>query len=154
MPQGVIIDANLILLLIVGSCDLRLIDTHKNLSGYSREDFCTLGDAISLFNDVYLLPHIMAEVSSLARQIKNPARARIQAQLRKLVEGAIELPAVSLDGVRRDEFDRLGLTDAVTLAICTLGKGATDLCLLTADQDLAIQAEMLGCPTINFLHLR
>jgi hypothetical protein len=119
MAQGVIIDANLMLLLIVGSCDPQLIDTHKNLSGYSQDDFDILGEALALFSDIVLLPHIMAEVSSLARQIRNPARSVIQGQLRKLLEGAIELPAASLDGVRRNESDRLGLTDAVTLAMCT-----------------------------------
>jgi hypothetical protein len=154
MMGPVIVDANLLLLLIVGSCDIQYIGKHKNLSDYNEIDFKILVEAISLFSDVVLLPHIMAEVSSLARQIKNPARSRIQIKLRELVETVPEIHIPSLDGVRRDEFDTFGLTDAVILQMCTMAQNGLGFWLLTADNRLAVQAEMLGYQVLNFLHLQ
>ncbi len=154
MTGPVIVDANLLLLLIVGASDINYIKMHKNLSGYTESDFEILGDAISIFSDIVLLPHILAEVSSLARQIKNPARSKIQAKLRELVETAPEIPASSLSGVRRDEFDTFGLTDSVILQVCMAGQGGIGLSLLTADNRLAVQAEMMCYNVLNFRHLR
>ena len=151
-----VIDTNLLLLLIVGSADRKYITSHKNLSSskYTVADFDLLGQAISLYSDIVLVPHIMAEVSSLARQIKNPARARIQSKLAELVERVGEILVPSLDGVRRAEFDRLGLTDSVILHLCSLNQTRVSFALLTADNDLALQAEMLEYEVLNFGHLR
>ena len=154
MTGPVIVDANPLLLLIVGSTDLKYISVHKNLSDYSESDFEILGLAISVFSDIVLIPHVMAEVSSLARQTKNPARARIQSKLRDLVETTGELPMTSLDGVRRDEFETFGLTDAIILQACSLFQNDLDVWLLTADKKLAVVAEMLGYGVTNFSRLR
>ena len=109
---SVIIDTNLLMLLIVGLADRRYIAMHKNLSDYDEADFELLTYAISTYSDIVLIPHIMAEVSSLARQIKDPARSRIQHKIRDLVEQTIEIPIPSMTGVRRDEFGIFGVTDA------------------------------------------
>lgn len=127
---------------------------HKNLSHYNATDFETSCLAISVFPDIVLLPHIMAEVSSLARQIRNPARAAIRNKLKELIETNVEIPISSLDDVRRDEFDGFGLTDAVILQFCALQDKGVGFSLLTADGDLALPAEMLGYSVTNFSHLR
>ena len=151
---AVVINANLLLLLIVGSTDITYIETHKNLSQFNEHDFILLGQAISLYSDIVLLPHVMAEVLSLARQIRNPARARIQAKLAELVESTGELPVPSLAGIHRAEFDTLGVTDGVMLHVCTLEQNGIGFALLTADNGLAVQAEILGYEVLNFTHLR
>ena len=125
MTGAVLADANLLLLLIVGSASRRV---HKNLSHYTEDDFDLLVQAISIFSDVVLVPHLLAEVSSLSRQgIKNPARRAIQQKLRELVETTPEVPVPSVDGVRRDEFPDLGLTDAVMLHLGALGERGKSL---------------------------
>ena len=151
---SVVVDANLLLLLIVGSADERHISAYKNLSQFNMADFDILVQAISLYSEIVLLPHVMAEVSSLARQIKNPARTRIQSKMAELVETVGEISIPSLDGVRRAEFDMLGLTDSVMLHLCMLTRSGAGFALLTADNDLAIRAEMAGCDVLNFMHLR
>ncbi len=66
-------------LLVVGTASTGAIAKHKRLrENYTIEDFELLGLIISSFSEIVLLPHILAEVSSLARQIENPARAKIQ----------------------------------------------------------------------------
>ena len=150
----VVVDTNLLLLLIVGSTGRHYIRMHDNLGHYDDSDFDTLTAAISLYSDIVLVPHIMAEVSSLARQIRNPARRRIQETLRNLVETTAEIPMPSIIGVRRGEFDRFGLTDALLLGMCAASQSGLELSLLTADNDLAVQAEMLGYGVLNFRHLQ
>ena len=154
MNDPVLVDTNLLLLLIVGSANRRYIRAHKRLSGYGEDDFDLLVQAISIFSDIVLLPHVSAEVSSLARQIPNPARSRIQEKLKELVEGSSEIAIPSLDGVRREEFGEYGITDSVILQLCSLNQNGLSFWLLTADHGLAMQAEILGYNVMNFMHFR
>ena len=78
MTGVVVVDANLTVLLVVGSASKDYIATHRRLQDYTVDDFEMLGVLIAQFSEIVLLPHILAEVSSLARQIKNPARAKVQ----------------------------------------------------------------------------
>ena len=88
----VVVDSNLLLLLIVGSASLSYIEKHKRLSsGYSREDFSTLGKIISEFSEIVSIPHVLTKVSNLARQIDNPARAMILAKLKVFISATLEL---------------------------------------------------------------
>jgi hypothetical protein len=93
-------------------------------------------------------------VSSLARQIPNPARSRIQEKLRELGEAAAEIAIPSLDGVRREDFGEYGITDSVILQLCSLGQIGLSFLLLTADHALAARAEILGYNVMNFTHPR
>jgi len=68
--EPVLIDSNLLLLLIVGSTNRRYIGLHKNLTDYTESDFELLGTASSMFSEIVLLPHVLAELSNLSRQIK------------------------------------------------------------------------------------
>ena len=97
-----------------------------------------------------LLPHILAEVSNLARQIDNPARAKIQKTLRTLVETSTELPIQSIYGVQRREFDELGLTDAMILHLCSLSGNGISPTLITVDTTLADSANSLGYSVIDY----
>lgn len=150
----VIIDANLLLLLIVGLTNRDYITGHKRLSGYSAADFDVLATAISLYSDIVLLPHVMAEVSNLVRQTVNPCRAEIQTLLASLVEVTSEIPVTSLQGVRQPPYESLGLTDAAILHRCTVSPGGIHFTLLTADRDLADVAHSLGCDVLDFEQLR
>ena len=97
-----------------------------------------------------LLPHILAEVSSFARQIDNPARAKIQETPKTLVEISEELPLPSVYGVQRREFDELGLTDAMILHLCSLSGIGISPTLITADTKLADNANSLGYSVIDY----
>jgi hypothetical protein len=65
-----------------------------------------------------------------------------------------EISLPSREGVRRREFHRLGLTDSMLLELCAADRGDVVFSLLTADGDLALEAEMLGYGVLNFSHLR
>lgn len=150
----VVVDSNLLLLLVTGSAKRDYITKHKNLSGYGQDDFDLLAQALTLFSDIVLLPHVLAEASSLARQIRNPARRAIQDRLKTLVETTPELYVPNIGAVGREEYGELGLTDAVLLQLGALDRTGAAATLLTADNGLAVRAEMLGHAVLNFGHLR
>ena len=151
MTGVVVVDANLLVLLVVGSASSQYIAKHKRLQkDYTIDDFEMLGLIIAEFSEIVLLPHVLAEVSNLVRQIQNPARARIQETLRTLIMTATELQIPSVSGAQRDEFDGLGLTDAVILHLCDMNINGISPTLITVDADLANSAHSLGYSVIDF----
>jgi hypothetical protein len=113
-------------------------------------DFDLLGLILAEFSDIVLLPPILAEVSSLVRNIDNPARAQIQNALRTLITTATELPIQSACGAQQDEFQRLGLTDAMILHLCGMSIDGIRPTLVTVDTDLANTAHSLGYSVIDY----
>ena len=150
MTGVVIIDTNLLVLLVVGSASKDYIVKHKRLQDYTADDFELLGLLLAGFSDIILLPHVLAEVSSLARQIENPARSRTQDAFKKLIATATELPAQSVLATLRDEFNDLGLTDAMILHLCSLSINGIDPTLVTSDVVLANKALSLGYSVIDY----
>jgi len=150
MSGVVVIDTNLLILLIVGAASKDYIALHKRLDDYTLYDFELLTLLIEQFSEIVLLPHILAEVSNLARHIENPARRSIQSALRTLVEGTIEFPIQSLAGVSHGEYDAIGLTDAVILSFCGMSVDGIAPTLLTPDTKLANRASALGYSVIDY----
>jgi len=150
MKDLVVIDANLLLLLIVGISNRKYIKTHKNCSEYTDDDFDLLVEIIGDFSEIILLPHILTEVSNLARQTSEPAKSNIQRKLKEFVENYYEVQVNSLAGVQREEFCLLGLTDSVILVLCTMNIRGLRCTLLTADRPLANQAMALGYDAILY----
>ena len=151
MTGVAVVDANLLVLLVVGSASRRYISKHKRLrDDYTVEDFEMLRLLIAELADIVLLPQILAEVSSLARQIENPARTQIQDMLRTLILTATELPILSAFGARRDEFGELGLTDSVILHLCDMNSSGICPTLITTDTALANSAHSQGYSVIDF----
>jgi hypothetical protein len=151
MTGVVVVDASLTVLLVVGSASTAYIEKHKRLrEDYTIGHFELLGLIMADFSDIVLLPHILVEVSSLARQIENPARANIQEALKTLIMTATELPIQSASGAQRDEFGYLGLTDAVILHLCSMTINGIPPTLITTDTDLANSAHSQGYSVIDF----
>jgi hypothetical protein len=150
MTDVVVIDANLLTLLVVGSASRDYVGKHKRLSGYSISDFDRLVALVDCFSEIVLVPHVLAEVSNLARLIKNPARTKIQSKLRTLIESSYEVQIARASGAARDEFEALGLTDAVILHLCQIGVNGITPTLLTVDSDLADRANSLGYRVIDY----
>jgi len=150
MSGVVLVDTTLMVLLVVGSTAKSLIAKHKRLQDYAVEDFELLGLLIAQFSELVLLPHILVEVSSLARQIEGPARGKIQETFRALIMTAPEIPVQSIYGAQREEFRELGLTDAVILYLCAMSLNGISPTLITADTGLADRALSLGYSVIDY----
>ena len=142
-------DTNLLLLLIVGSASRDYISKHKRLKAYSEKDFDILMKIISIVPNVFVTPNILTETSNLAGQISEPARTKIFNFFRDYIPSADEHYCESRRAINREEFIRLGLTDAVIL------HEMTDVfILLTDDFDLYCAAIKEGYQAQNFNHLR
>jgi hypothetical protein len=145
MKGVVVIDTNLLLLLIVGLASPHYILKHKRVEPhFTPDDFEMLGLKIAEFSDIVTLRHILAETSSLIRQHGNPELGHILSTFRCFIERTVEIPATSLNAARGEEFESLGLTDAVIVQFCGLEIDGTKPTRLTTDTRLADRAKSLG----------
>ena len=152
MKGPVAVDANLLLLLIVGSASPAYIAQHKRLRDvYTEDDLSKLVELLGEFSDIVLLPNTLTEASNLLRYIAEPARTAVLHQMRQLVRTGTEQFIPSATGVARAEFLALGLTDAVLLELSSVEVDDRPT-LMTVDLDLAIAAEMRGYRVMNFNH--
>ena len=150
MPSALFIDANLIVLLVVGLVGRDLIARHRRTRTFDVEDFDRLTRAIFRVGSVRVTPNTLTEASNLLGQHGEPQRSRLLLKLRALIEQSPEIVVASVDAVRHDVFPRLGLTDAALLEVVS-----ADAPLLTVDLDLYVAALASGDEAaINFNHWR
>lgn len=66
-PSGVILDTNVLLLLLIGHLDPKLIEKFSPTTGrYRKEDFDILKKVIGCFKSIIITPHIIAEISNIS----------------------------------------------------------------------------------------
>jgi hypothetical protein len=146
-PRLLVLDANVLVLLIVGLASRSYIRVHKRLSAYTEADFDLLEAYANAADRIVVTPNTITEASNLAGHIYEPARTSIMDTLRSLIERVDEVYVESKQAVRGATFLRLGITDAVLL-----GAEFTAAELLTADLDLYIEATRAGRSVVNFNH--
>jgi hypothetical protein len=81
------------------------------------------------------------------RQIRAPMRTNIQATLKKLITTTVEFPVASTWGAQRNEYQELGITDAVILHFLSMGE--IEPTLMTIDRNLFNKANSLGYSAID-----
>ncbi|MDE0145789.1 MAG: PIN domain-containing protein [Nitrospira sp.] len=147
-PAGFFIDANLLLLLIVGSVGRDLIAKHRRLQEkFAVEDFDRL---INLLHpeQVFVTPNTLTETSNLLGQHREPERSRFFDKLKFIIQESKEVVVASSVASRNNAFERLGLTDAALLEVAT-----PETPLVTVDLDLYLAALAKGQDAaVNFTH--
>jgi hypothetical protein len=148
--KGILIDANLALLYLVGSYDLRLVGDGKynKLSKYSTEDYELLVRLKNVFRKTVTTPHVLTEVSNLTNDLPEKTKS---ACLKKFYETFVEiheLPISSMDAAQRADFHFLGLTDS-GLAIVS-----DRYLIVTDDARLIRKMTESRLEALNFSHLR
>lgn len=142
----VLVDTNLLVLLVVGLSRPTYIAAHGRLQYYDVSDFEIVRRMVEGYDDIVTTPHILAEVSSLIRKINNPARDHVRKTFRKLIDDCDEI-IIASSTCREEHFLALGLTDAVSLRICSESmQEDVAIELLTADEPLYNRALSLGLP--------
>lgn len=144
-----LLDANLLVLYIVGVASPDYVAKHRRLSAFVLQDFETLAGLVEQATQVLVTPHILAEASNLAGYIRSPARGRVMDTLAMAIGGAVEEYVPSKKAASRDEFRRLGLADAVLLELADAG-----ITIVTVDFDLCVAAASAGATPLNFNHMR
>ena len=150
MHRGIYIDANLLLLLVVGLTGRVLIDKHRRTREFSAEDYDLLVQVIERARQVFVTPNTLTEASNLLAQHGEPERSRLLSGLRALIEHSPETVIASADASTHNKFLRLGLTDAALLKVVSV-----ETPLVTVDLELYSAALARGEEVaINFNHLR
>ncbi len=141
-----LLDSNLLVLLIAGTTDSRLIGRHKRLKEFAPSDFELL-IAFLAGAELSSTAHAFAEVSNLLGQ-SSDYRSRLTERLQEfLVDPAtVEVPVDSRVAAGDDVFKSLRLTDCGLLEACRRER----LTLFTVDLDLYLHAKSRGLDAINF----
>jgi hypothetical protein len=110
--RAVLLDSNLLLLIVAGSFDRRLIKTFKRLNAFTVRDFEILALLVSEFEVLASTPHVLTEVNSFINQleswIKPDFYAHFASSIQKLDERYVSSTVLS----SLPEFRIFGLTDA------------------------------------------
>ena len=151
-PRGYFIDANLLVLLVVGSVGQDLIAKHGRLEEYTAEDYKLLLYLLSQTRQpqIYVTPNTLTETSNLLAQHGEPERSRFLERLRRIIQVSQEIVVKSVEASGNSNFERLGLTDAALLEAISI-----EIPLVTVDWRLfnaALNKGIYNC--VNFNHLR
>jgi hypothetical protein len=148
--KGILIDANLLLLYLVGSYDVKLIGDGKynKLSKYTIEDFRLLVRLKSIFLQSATTAHVLTEVSNLTGDLPELTKSLCLSTFSQVFSDAHELTIASLSVADRPEFRYLGLTDTV------LAEVSDRFLIVTDDARLVSKLSGSGLDALNFNHLR
>lgn len=131
VTRGVLVDANLFLLLVVGLCDPSLIARFKRTAMYGPEEFELLVRYLALFRVKATTPQVLTEVSNLAGAVRDPEREVVFAVMAELVGDLRERSRPSRELVTMPGFGRFGITDTA-IAVAARGR------YLVLSDDLAL----------------
>lgn len=144
--RRIVIDANLLVLLVVGITDRVLISRHKRTRSFEVEDYDLLVSILDSYDQVVVTPHIMTEVSNLLSQIGDPNLTRVRQTLCQLLPDQAEEYEPSSSIGKHKLFLRLGITDCAILNLVS-----KDTPLITVDLDLYLSAAEGAAVNFNYL---
>ena len=143
---GIFIDTNLLVILVVGLVDRKLVGKHRRARTFTPANYDRLIVEIGDL-PVFVTPNTLTEASNLLKSSKDP---RFLEHLRVLIEKSKEIVVASSIAARNRDFTRLGLTDTALLEIISAERP-----LFTVDHDLYSAALAKGEEAaINFTHLQ
>ena len=117
IPEKIYLDTSLLVLLVVGETDKKLIVKHRRLREFHENDYERLVRLISQVDRILVTPNTLTEASNLLDQHGEPERSRFFEVLRVLIEEHEEIVVTSKTASRNTQFKRLGLTDAALLEV-------------------------------------
>jgi hypothetical protein len=147
--RSVVLDTNLLVLLVVGTLDKRLISTHKRTHKFTPADFETLSRFLAGYPRIIVTPNVVTETSNLLQQTHDVTGRRLLGVLKQMLSQFTERFVPSAEAASLPEFLRLGIADSATLHT-----PPADSVLLTDDLPLYLQASKLGHRAFNFNHLQ
>ena len=147
-PNKIYLDTSLLVLLVVGKTNRKLIAKHRRLREFQEEDYERLIDMVGQVGEILVTPNTLTEASNLLAQHGEPERSRFFEVLRVLIEEHEEIVVASKTASRNNQFKRLGLTDAALLEVISNSNP-----LITVDLALYLAAtKKEGESAFNFRH--
>lgn len=142
--QGIVVDSNILMLLIVGSLGPQWIGRHRRTQNFRAADFELLVRFLSRFKKVVTTPNVLTEVSNLVGKV-----IEIVDRLKISIESMEEKYVTTREAVTWSRFRHFGIADSATALLAKEG-----LLILTDDIELAQTLEHDGLAVLNFDHLR
>lgn len=147
--RGVLIDAHLLLLLVVGLLDPHQITSFGRTNTYEPNDFELLACVVEHFEAVVTTPHVLTEPSNFLGQLPGQRAAQGRAIFARLIPDLQEESRSASALAERSPFQPFGLTDT------GIDERASEAHLvLTDDLPLYHYLAGRGRDVINFNHLR
>lgn len=153
--KRLVLDTNLLLLLLVGGCDKKLLKNYTSTRKYSDNDYDLLIQILRRFDSsIVITPHILTEISNLSRRdIKEPQLSYyFKTVIDKLKNCKEEhFPLENLTGVKINILSRFGFTDISIIEVAQ----KIEAVILTDDIDLCLHAiNSYRIPSINFQNIK
>lgn len=148
-PRQVIVDANLLVLYVIGSVNRQEVARNKRTSKYTPSDFDLLTRVLDEYDEIIVTPHIAAEVSNLITSLHGDYLDRARTILRIGLQAWQEVYIESRLAAADERFLRLGLTD---LTVAKASAGERDI--LTDDLPLYLALLEAGESARNFTHIQ
>jgi len=146
--KGVLLDANLWVLYLVGSVNAARISRFDRTHDYTLAEFALLTRLLDWFGGIAATPHVLSQVSDLATP-GQPETRLVRQRFKTLLQRAEEHYETSRLLAGHAQFERLGLADAAIATAADQGR-----LVLTDDLDLQIAIEKCGGDALDFRHLR
>ena len=147
---GLLLDANLLVLYVIGCYDPKRIVQNKRTNSYTPEDFDLLVDFMTQFRQFATTPNILTEVSNLLEGVSYQY-GPVLAMLPELIKEFVELhePSHPIMSSKNKEFIKFGLSDTVFCQVVE-----QSYVLLTDDFDLCYYLLNNSFDALNFTNLR
>jgi hypothetical protein len=146
-----VVDANLLVLIVVGSLAPERIERFARTKKYTGDDFNLAREFIARFRWTVTTPHILSQVSDLLQfqRVHGDLGAAIIATLRHIYATTHELQVPARNLAREPSYPEIGLAD------CSIMDAASRGCTIFSD-DLALHNVALsrGYKSINFTEHR
>ena len=145
--KGIVVDANLWILLLVGSYNKATISDFKKTQKYTAIDFDYLYQFLSYFK-IITTPNILTEVVNHTETFNKQTNGQLFLNLRRFAELHFESYIPSLKAMD-NVYHKFGLSDSVINNLSNEG-----YLILTDDFPLYGYLSSIGNPVINFNHIR
>lgn len=147
--KGVVLDTNLLILYVFGTCFPDKLEEWKRTQSYTEEDVILLVGILKKFKLIAITPNVLTETSNFIWQLTDMRRDRCAAflaeQILKFEEHYIESEVAVADPY----FKIIGLSDTSILKLT-----GTDFIALTVDAKLAFHLGNRKSAVVNFNHIR
>ncbi len=117
--KGILIDTNLLIVLLVGNIDPRMVGKFSSTNHYSRDDYERIRDVLVHFNRFIILPQVLTEAGNLLKRNCPTARTLqdLHLELLRFVhsDAVHEARSLSRRITTHHAFTHLGYADAAIL---------------------------------------
>ena len=148
MNKPILIDTNILIIILVGLIDPKLVPKTKEINIFEEKNYYELMAFIENdLKNLLILPNIMTEVDNLLnKRFIGDYRWKYVIGFRKFLNETFEQYVNSITGAERYEFMKLGLTDSIILDVVLKNGGS----LITGDSDLADEARAHSIKVLDF----